>query len=344
MNDLPRQQLRKLIATYGRSLCNDPRQCEALLKDFCHGQYRREISVLVGALKERVAADLLASQNSEPHEVLLARLARRLHDNLALADDAALWAVESWALALGVSPPPVPPQYRQDNIIQEQAPTIIREQPPTSSEVVSNPRGRTQPQLSATTQQSQFNVVGSSPGPSRPSSWKTLGILGIAAVAVVIVLHYLQPRPSHPISTTAPSLVENTPSPKISETQQPSATQNDRLFVYRLRYISGSIPYEAILSVKGNYGTLRTTFNDRGQTRIVDQTISYRRMSQDLQVIAGSNPVIAGTNVQDTNYSPDNFYIETESNRSKIFFTCDQNAIQAQDKSRCSPVKVEEIR
>ena len=136
MNYLPRQQLYKLVATYGRSLCDDPRRCEALLKDTC-GQYRPEIAVLVGALREGVAADMLASQNSVPQTVLLARLTKRLHDNQALTEDAAKWGVESWALALGLisapddsyqlqmsvpssnasfehQPPSVQPQYRQE--------------------------------------------------------------------------------------------------------------------------------------------------------------------------------------------------------------------------------------
>ena len=101
MNYLPRQQLYKLIATYGCSLDNDPRHCKASLKNTC-GWYHPEIAVLVGALREGVAADLLASQNSVPQTVLLARLTKMLHDNLASTEDAAKWGVESWALALGV--------------------------------------------------------------------------------------------------------------------------------------------------------------------------------------------------------------------------------------------------
>lgn len=103
MNNIPRQQLYQLIATYGHSLCDDPRRCEALLKDLC-AQYRPEVSVLVGALKEKVAAELLASQKNVPQTVLLARLTKRIRENLALTEDAAKWAVESWALALGVIP------------------------------------------------------------------------------------------------------------------------------------------------------------------------------------------------------------------------------------------------
>jgi hypothetical protein len=101
VNDFTRQKLREIILQYGRSLCDDPRRCEALLRDFC-GQYRQEVSVLVSALKERVAEDLLASPNSVPSAILLARLTKRLQDDLGLTQEAARWAVESWALALGV--------------------------------------------------------------------------------------------------------------------------------------------------------------------------------------------------------------------------------------------------
>jgi hypothetical protein len=101
MDNLPRQKLSELIVQYGRSLCDDPKRCEAFLRDYC-GQYRKEISVLVGVIKERVPADLLASHNSTPPDVLLARLTKRLEDNLGLAQESAKWAVESWAWALGV--------------------------------------------------------------------------------------------------------------------------------------------------------------------------------------------------------------------------------------------------
>jgi len=99
MNDLPRRKLREIIDRYGRSLCEDPRRCEALLRDFC-GEYEREIFVLVNALKVGVATDLMASSHNLPGELLLARLTRRLIDDLAVTDEAAGWAVQSWARAL----------------------------------------------------------------------------------------------------------------------------------------------------------------------------------------------------------------------------------------------------
>ncbi len=57
MNDVPRQKLREIVSQ--RNILDDPRLCEALLRDLC-GEHKREIFVLVAALKERVAADLAA--------------------------------------------------------------------------------------------------------------------------------------------------------------------------------------------------------------------------------------------------------------------------------------------
>ena len=67
MDNLPRQKLGEIIARYGHDLSDDPRRTEALLRDHC-GAYKREIFVLVSALREQVAADLLSSQGSVPRE------------------------------------------------------------------------------------------------------------------------------------------------------------------------------------------------------------------------------------------------------------------------------------
>ena len=107
MHNEPREKLCELIVEYGRSLCADPRRCEALLKDYC-GQYKREIFVLISALKNRVAEDLLKTSAGVPQTLLLARLIKRLEDELGLAETAAKWAVETWALALGVVQQPLP--------------------------------------------------------------------------------------------------------------------------------------------------------------------------------------------------------------------------------------------
>jgi hypothetical protein len=101
MNNIAREKLLQITNRFGISLCDDPRRCEGLLRDLC-GDYKREINLLISAMKEQVPANLLSSKGSIPWELLLNRLTRRLQDNLGLTEEAASWTVESWALALGV--------------------------------------------------------------------------------------------------------------------------------------------------------------------------------------------------------------------------------------------------
>ena len=107
MHNEVRQQLCKLIAQYGNSLSEDSRRCNALLKDHC-GQYKREIFVLVNALENRVGTELINASAGVPISLLLGRLVKRLEDELGLTETAAKWAVETWALALGVIDQPIP--------------------------------------------------------------------------------------------------------------------------------------------------------------------------------------------------------------------------------------------
>src|SRR5207249_12166869 len=65
-------------------------------------ELRREIFVLVSALRERVPQELLTLPSGVPPDLVLRQLAQRLADNLAFAERAARWAVETWAVALRV--------------------------------------------------------------------------------------------------------------------------------------------------------------------------------------------------------------------------------------------------
>jgi hypothetical protein len=101
MDDSARQKLRELIAKYGRSVCDNPARCHSLLADIC-GDHQLELNLLVSALRAGVPAKLQAAQPGVAVEMRCAQLASQLNKNQGLAEDGARWAVDSWALALGV--------------------------------------------------------------------------------------------------------------------------------------------------------------------------------------------------------------------------------------------------
>lgn len=101
MNDAARQTLIQLVAQYGRSAYDNSRRCGALLRDLAP-EHKREIFVLVSALEQGVVNDLVSLQGQVPVGILLAQVTAKLQAALALTDEATRWAVESWALALGV--------------------------------------------------------------------------------------------------------------------------------------------------------------------------------------------------------------------------------------------------
>jgi hypothetical protein len=118
MDDRPRIILKDLVGRYGKSLATDPLRTEGLLRDTC-GTYPREIFVLVNAVRQKIAADLLAPRHSLSFTLLQDFLARRLRDELALSDDASHWAVESWAEALGLSPETPVQEPKRETILPD---------------------------------------------------------------------------------------------------------------------------------------------------------------------------------------------------------------------------------
>lgn len=98
-DELVAEKLGEIVTRHGRSPISDPKLCENLLKDYC-GEHKEEIALLVLAVKERIATDLLFSRDGLPREMLRALLIKRLRKHRALSAGDATWAVESWASAI----------------------------------------------------------------------------------------------------------------------------------------------------------------------------------------------------------------------------------------------------
>ena len=123
MNDTARRKLSEIVSEYGVSLCDDVRRCEGLLRDLC-GEHKKEIWALVIAVEQRVPHDMLNSEGDTPFQLMSGRLTKRLLSEVALSEEAAEWAVNSWAMALGILSHSDLPRLKSrgdtlDDIVQE---------------------------------------------------------------------------------------------------------------------------------------------------------------------------------------------------------------------------------
>lgn len=113
MNDQAREELRKVIRTYGAGICNTPRSCEMFIRQAC-GAYPDESRALIEALRQGVTVELQGYKPAErPWEEFAGQLQGRLKRN-GLAAEEGSWAVEVWARVLGRHPETyvAPPEFK----------------------------------------------------------------------------------------------------------------------------------------------------------------------------------------------------------------------------------------
>jgi hypothetical protein len=107
LNDYPRQKLHKIVVERGTSIIDNPKMVKGLLLDYCTstGQskttYQKEINALIMALDHGIPRDIVISAKNNTYELQRNAFKKRLTD-LALDEEVARWAVESWAEALGI--------------------------------------------------------------------------------------------------------------------------------------------------------------------------------------------------------------------------------------------------
>src|SRR5450755_1130492 len=101
MNDNARAAIVDITSRLGASLFDDPNRLEAVLGDICAGDYRREQNVILTAARYRVPSALRSQMLNRPLRDVIPALATRLREDSAMDSDAAVWAVETIALAVG---------------------------------------------------------------------------------------------------------------------------------------------------------------------------------------------------------------------------------------------------
>jgi len=138
LNEQIRRKLREIIVANGPTALDEIQRLEGLLRDQC-GQYKREIRLLINALKEGIVEDLRSGQDKIPLEILLPRLYKKYEENLLLSPDAAKWAVDAWAMALAIVPdvlPDILPDVRSGLSTRQGLDNILRSPDYTPSKLI----------------------------------------------------------------------------------------------------------------------------------------------------------------------------------------------------------------
>ena len=104
MPDIPREKLILIVQRFTPSVCDDAKRCEGLLRDLC-GEHKKEIAILIAALRENVVVELRETQGRLPLSLVVDRCSKRLHENTGVVPDLARWSVETWGVALGLIDP-----------------------------------------------------------------------------------------------------------------------------------------------------------------------------------------------------------------------------------------------
>jgi uncharacterized membrane protein len=113
MDDEKAAELKGLLTRHGEQVLDDPARFESLLKDTSLSAPER--AAVFGAMKLGIPQKLREQPGTEVPAAVIARLADRLSQEMALRPDAARAGVEIWARALGhdvpvsAPPPPSPP-------------------------------------------------------------------------------------------------------------------------------------------------------------------------------------------------------------------------------------------
>jgi hypothetical protein len=333
MDDAARKTLIGVVGRFGRDICDDPRRCEALLRDLCP-QHGREIRVLVAAAQERVPQSLLGSSTGgAPLAVRIPQLTRHLHHQAALAEDAARWAVESWAVALGLV---TPAQLSETGGRSEAKPPV----PPTSSAGSSGQALASPLPGSAASGVSTPTAAPTPPQPSPPPSSAKRSFAGrrllfVAMVLGLLTAGYVWVEHREREAEWRATEYEEEAGRRAEAADREAQRQHEEAALQEEDWESANVerkirdmiqhgvwdvtfygrdgsPHNARLYMRGSTGSLRVAFDDPyGETILVDQTVTFQCADDDC-FFEGANPTDPNTGLLMLEYLPDRIYVSAD--------------------------------
>lgn len=103
MNELVRGELVRIVREYGEEILLNPARTLELLDNSCGSLFNREREYIALALNEGVVVDLLDSRSNNTESFVLEKLRENLSQNFALSESQAVWTIDSFAMALGIT-------------------------------------------------------------------------------------------------------------------------------------------------------------------------------------------------------------------------------------------------
>jgi hypothetical protein len=323
MGPLSREKLAELLGTYGVDLSRDPRRVKGLLQDLVPG-HRREQLVLVAAAEDGIPDRILSASGTLPAEGLVARLASEFAARHAFSASAALWAVQSWAWALGKSPEPL------DGRPPEQAsppPPMPPPEPPRrgGGEQEQEPRYTSSPPTYETPEP-RPRPTEEEPSPPPPRRWRRILLPALAGVAVVggvitaVAIANTDDDPTFPppVPTTVATPTEEpytppeTPPPADPPTSDPPPVTNPALSEIEATFaVPSSACSDVTMDEPGVLGAVACLFDtdEAGNALAFPVFVRYAKWASQLQMDTFFDRDVNATGYEETTWfftsSPD---------------------------------------
>lgn len=125
-----RSALCGIIREYGPEVCEPSSRVRSFLNDLC-GECKAEINLLITTLMVCRLPYFQAVKKGQAEQLLVMK-AEMLHYELSMTKEAVHWAMETWALALGIIATPLPPAIT--------APVVSISRPTPVPEVLESPQ------------------------------------------------------------------------------------------------------------------------------------------------------------------------------------------------------------
>ena len=156
-------------------------------------------------------------------------------------------------------------------------------------------------------------------------AWSTAGIVvwGIYAALLTLLFTIGSLTPSSSDQTASNSPSSDASSTNLFGSPEPLSDPTDSIDgTWQLTWASSGSPHKGSLVMQGDQGQLTVTATGKGQSDRVQETMRLWSSPRGL-VLLGYNPIDPSTKAASTDYSPDNFLFEPQSNGDYKITLCD---------------------